>query len=118
MPWGSNDFGQLDVPEPNSGFVSVTCGADFSLGLKDDGSIVAWGNYGPICNEPEPNAGYVAVTANNWNAYALKTQPVFGDITQNGTVDVDDLLEVINHWGACAPALSGRSDRQWHGGCG
>jgi trimeric autotransporter adhesin len=26
----------------------------------------------------------------------------FGDVTQNGTIDVDDLLAVINAWGPCA----------------
>jgi alpha-tubulin suppressor-like RCC1 family protein len=98
--WGNNDFGQLNVPEPNSGFVAVTCGADFSLGLKEDGSIVAWGNFDPICSEPEPNSGYLTVTANNWYAYALKSISP-GDINQDGVVNVVDLLATISSWGQC-----------------
>jgi hypothetical protein len=32
---------------------------------------------------------------NSWGSNGV------GDITQNGVVDVDDLLEVINAWGKC-----------------
>ena len=41
--WGRNDYGQCNVPSPNSGFVAVAAGTHHSLGLKEDGSIVAWG---------------------------------------------------------------------------
>ena len=89
------------VPAPNADFVKVSCGADFSIGLKSDGSIVAWGNFGSNCNTPEPNTGYVAIAANNWHAYALKSRVVAGDINGDGAVNVADLLAVINAWGPC-----------------
>jgi hypothetical protein len=41
--WGSNEFGQLDVPPPNAGFVAIAAGFGHNVGLKADGSIVAWG---------------------------------------------------------------------------
>jgi hypothetical protein len=41
--WGLNNFGQCDAPAPNSGFVNLAAGYNHSLGLKTNGSIVAWG---------------------------------------------------------------------------
>jgi len=41
--WGSNGNGQGVVPPPNAGFVVVAAGSGHALGLKEDGSIVAWG---------------------------------------------------------------------------
>ena len=40
--WGSNTYGQCNVPSPNSGFVAIAAGSSYSLGLKANGSIVAW----------------------------------------------------------------------------
>jgi alpha-tubulin suppressor-like RCC1 family protein len=42
--WGNNDDGQCNVPSPNTGFVAIAAGGGHSLGLKDDGSILAWGD--------------------------------------------------------------------------
>jgi Regulator of chromosome condensation (RCC1) repeat len=52
VAWGTNSDGQLSVPKPNSGFVAVAAGYTFSLGLKADGSIKAWGqniSVRPMC---------------------------------------------------------------------
>ena len=40
-----------------------------SLGLKTDGSIVAWGN-GDLgqCDVPDPNTDYVAVAGGKWHS--------------------------------------------------
>jgi len=61
------------VPEPNSDFVAVAGGGSHSLGLKEDGSIVAWGrnDYGQ-CNVPEPNEGFVAVAGGGYHSLGLK----------------------------------------------
>jgi len=58
---------------PNSGFVAVAAGYYHSLGLKADGSIVAWGlnDYGQ-CNIPEPNSGFIAVAAGDYHSLGLK----------------------------------------------
>lgn len=51
-------------PGPNSGFVAVSSSPDHCLALRDDGSIVAWGdNTNGECDVPEPNEGYVAIAA-------------------------------------------------------
>jgi hypothetical protein len=38
VAWGSNYYGQCNVPAPNSGFVAVAAGGNHSLGLKANGS--------------------------------------------------------------------------------
>jgi hypothetical protein len=70
------------VPAPNNGFVAVAGGYVHSLGLKADGSIVAWGagepgqsgypHYGQ-CNVPEPNSGFVAIAAGELHSLGLKS---------------------------------------------
>jgi len=58
--WGSQVVG-VDL---SSGFVAVAAGASHSLGLKADGSIVAWGyNDSGQTNVPAPNTGFVAGAA-------------------------------------------------------
>jgi len=73
VAWGWNNYGQCNIPEPNSGFIAIAAGADHSLGLKQDGSIVAWGwnNHGQ-CNIPSPNSGFVAVAAGCYHSLGLK----------------------------------------------
>jgi alpha-tubulin suppressor-like RCC1 family protein len=45
-------------------FVAVAAGGYHSLGLKNDGSVVAWGdNSDGQCDVPAPNTGFVAVAA-------------------------------------------------------
>src|SRR5262245_39193239 len=34
MAWGDNQYGQCNVPSPNSDFIAVSAGVNFSLGLK------------------------------------------------------------------------------------
>jgi hypothetical protein len=66
-------MGQCNVPTPNVDFVSVSAGAYYSLGLKADGSIAAWGDNGDgACNVPAPNTGFVAVAAGGRHSLGLK----------------------------------------------
>ena len=44
--WGANNYGQCEVPAPNTSFVAVAAGWAHSLGLRVDGSIMAWGYNG------------------------------------------------------------------------
>ncbi|MCK4871708.1 MAG: hypothetical protein KAS72_03180, partial [Phycisphaerales bacterium] len=82
-----------DVPAPNTGFVSVAAGSYHGLGLKDDGSIVAWGkNTCGQCDVPEPNTGFVSVAAGNSHSLGLKGIPACpGDLDGDGDVDQNDL---------------------------
>lgn len=55
------------------GFVVVSAGSIHSLGLKADGSVVAWGFNGQgRCNIPYPNEGFVSVAAGASHSLGLK----------------------------------------------
>jgi len=60
---------------PNTGFVAVAAGySHHGLGLKADGSIVAWGGNGSgQCNVPSPNTGFTAVAAGWYHSLGLKS---------------------------------------------
>jgi alpha-tubulin suppressor-like RCC1 family protein len=62
-----------DVPVPNIGFVHVQRRGTWSLALRDDGSIAAWGdNYSNQLNVPAPNSGYVSFTSGSLHSVALR----------------------------------------------
>jgi len=73
MAWGSNEWGQCDIPEPNMGFTAIDCIGLHSLGLRLDGSIEAWGsNQFGQCNIPEPNDSFIAVACGWEHSLGLK----------------------------------------------
>ena len=73
VAWGYNNYGQCNIPSPNTGFTAVAAGYIHSLGLKEDGSIVAWGyDYWGQCNPPSLNTGFVAVAAGGYHSLGLK----------------------------------------------
>jgi hypothetical protein len=62
------------VPAPNAAFVAISAGAGHSLGLKADGSVVAWGpNLSCQCTIPAPNNEFVAATAGGLHSLVLKS---------------------------------------------
>jgi hypothetical protein len=77
-------YGQCNVPAPNAGFVAVAAGEKHSLGLKSDGTIVAWGNndYGQRV-VPSPNSNFV-VTATDFAGNEGRAADI-----QNMTTGVD-----------------------------
>ena len=83
--WGNNDYGQCNVPEPNTDFVAVAAGYNHSLGLKSDGSLVAWGyNGNGRCDVPDPNTGFVAVAAGSGHSLGLKSDGSIVAFGNNG----------------------------------
>ncbi|UCG15671.1 MAG: hypothetical protein JSV19_10295, partial [Phycisphaerales bacterium] len=65
--------GQCNVPAPNADFIGIAGGSLHSLGLKADGSIVAWGyNYIGQCEVPSPNADFIGVAAGWQHSLGLK----------------------------------------------
>jgi len=62
-----------DVPAPNIGFAHVQRRGTWSLALRDDGSIAAWGdNYSNQLDVPAPNSGYVSFTSGSLHSVALR----------------------------------------------
>jgi hypothetical protein len=43
VAWGDNTFGQLNVPAGLNDAIAIAAGYGFSLALKRDGTVVAWG---------------------------------------------------------------------------
>ncbi|MHC4066106.1 MAG: fibronectin type III domain-containing protein, partial [Planctomycetota bacterium] len=67
--WGEQVVG-VDL---SADFVAVAGGEEHSLGLKADGSIVAWGwNAWGQCGAPTPNTDFVAVAAGYGHSLGLK----------------------------------------------
>ena len=46
LTWGGNNHGQCDVPAGEV-FVQVAAGANHSVGLRADGTAIAWGSKTP-----------------------------------------------------------------------
>jgi Regulator of chromosome condensation (RCC1) repeat len=72
--WGNHDYGQCDVPTPNSDFIAIAAGGQHSLGLKSDGTVKAWGyNGNGQCDVPTPNSGFIAIAAGFRHNLGLKS---------------------------------------------
>jgi alpha-tubulin suppressor-like RCC1 family protein len=62
VAWGDNSDGQCTVPESLRDVIAIAAGDDFSLALREDGSVVAWG---------VTNAGQTTVPVDLTNAVAI-----------------------------------------------
>ena len=73
----------------------MAAGGSHSLGLKADGSIVAWGwnGYGQ-CNVPAPNADFVAVAAGWLHSLGLTGQPIMPEDIRVYTTLQEGILTV------------------------
>jgi hypothetical protein len=61
------------VPLPNTSFIAIAANGYHSLGLKQNGSIVAWGsNFKGENNIPLPNTGFTAIAAGWDHSVGLK----------------------------------------------
>jgi len=95
--WGKNRDGQLNVPEPNTGFIAIATGFYHSLGLKQDGSIVAWGSNSDV---PSPNTGFIAIAAGDRHSLGLKgcLYNLAGDLNDDCKVDFRDFAIMADNW--------------------
>ena len=58
---------------PTGKLTAIAAGPNHCLGLKPDGSIVAWGgNASGECNVPSSNRGFVAMAAGGYHSLGLK----------------------------------------------
>jgi hypothetical protein len=73
-----------------------------SLGLKQDGSIVAWGwNDDSQCNIPSPNSGFIAIAAGWEHSLAIKKvcqYKLTGDLNDDCRVNLYDFASMAANW--------------------
>ena len=78
VTWGDDTYGQCDVPPGLTNVVAVSGGYDFSVALKDDGTVAAWGYGGNgETNVPPGLTNVTSIAAGGGHVLAL---------LQNGTV--------------------------------
>ena len=71
LSWGSP---VVQGQEALSGLTAIAARSDHCLGLKSDGSIVAWGrNWFGQCDVPSPNEDFTAVATGYSHSMGLKT---------------------------------------------
>jgi len=72
--------------------------------LKQDGSIIAWGNNNSgECDIPFPNTGFIAIAAGQGLSLAIKSDDmcnyvVAGDLNYDCTVNLEDLAIMVSSW--------------------
>ena len=69
VAWGW-DVGETNVPAGLSGVTAIACGCDFSVALKNDGTVVGWNMYQP--NVPYGLSGVLAIACGCNFMVALK----------------------------------------------
>jgi hypothetical protein len=89
--WGIGFRLGCNIPGPNTDFVTIAAGSYHNLGLKSDGTIVAWGQNGfGQCDVPVPNTDFEAIAAGRGHSLGLKSDGsivAWGD-NRNGQCDV------------------------------
>ena len=96
MAWGSNEFGQCDVPSPNSNFEFISAGGYHNLGVRSR-FVVAWGA-GTTNTGLQPHFGQSIVTDPEW-ASADVAAGEFHSLSLSPTVSID--AWGYNHDGQC-----------------
>jgi len=71
VAWGDNSYGQTNVPITLTNAQAVACGRGYSVALKGDGTVIAWGRAG-MTNVPAGLGNVVAIAAGNGQTLALK----------------------------------------------
>ena len=70
--WGRNADGQTNVPAGKD-FVAIAAGCHYSLALRKDGSLAAWGdNIEDDQTDVSSGTNFVAIAAGGWHSVALR----------------------------------------------
>jgi alpha-tubulin suppressor-like RCC1 family protein/subtilisin-like proprotein convertase family protein len=72
IAWGSNTSGQTNVPTGLTNAVAIAGGDIFSLALKNDGTVVAWGGNAGDTNIPAGLSNVAAIAAYDEDSVALR----------------------------------------------
>src|SRR5262249_37806294 len=116
--WGDGSFGQTNVPQGLSGVAAIAAGANHSIALKSNGTVVAWGrgDFGQT-NVPTGLTNAVAIASGADFSFALKsdgTLTMWGDDDGGGLSPIPARLSNVvmvaagdNHALALVPVASG-----------
>jgi hypothetical protein len=80
VAWGPGSFGQTNVPAGLSNAVAIDGGAEQSLAIRSDGTVVAWGSYDNNDGRgsqpmfvPEGLSNVIAIACGGWFNVALRS---------------------------------------------
>ncbi len=71
--WGANYYGQATVPTGT--FLAAAAGDDWSLALRTDGTLVAWGDPYSLSWMAVPTGTFTAITAGRYHGVARRLSP-------------------------------------------
>jgi hypothetical protein len=110
VAWGSNTFGQCNVPQNLGTVVQVAAGEDHVVVLRSDGSVAAWGGMSsgatniPVAEAKFVAAGFSLTGLSYGYSLAILPDACVGDLNGDGAVNGADLGVLLGVWGTC-PAL-------------
>lgn len=81
VAWGTNGYGQCDVPASLANVIAIAAGDTFSVALKADGSLVGWGEQQVVSQLPAGLTDVVGISAGSSFTVAIKSD---GTLTQWG----------------------------------
>ena len=93
------------MPPEGTDFVAIAAGGHHSLALKEDGSIVGWGDnyYGQA--GPVTGSGFIAISAGAEHSLALKEDEgtgcqyfLAGDLDDDCVFDFHDFAIMMQNW--------------------
>jgi hypothetical protein len=87
--------------QPLTNLTQIAAGWLHSLGLKTDGSIVAWGgNWDGQCNVPLPNTGFTAIAGGESYSLGLRgcMFDLAWDLNNDCRVELRDFAELADDW--------------------
>jgi hypothetical protein len=76
LAWGLNTGGQSTVPVGLSGVIGIGAGDTYSLALKSDGTLIAWGFEAPVTSVPGGATEVASIAAGGAHALALRAETV------------------------------------------
>jgi uncharacterized repeat protein (TIGR01451 family) len=98
VAWGDNEYGQTAVPAGLRGVTAVAAAYAYSLALKNDGTVVAWGCQGEDhgqCAVPTGLSGVTAISAGRAHSLALRND---GTVVAWGCQDWDHGQCAVPPW--------------------
>ncbi len=99
LTWGSDWYGQMDLPSSLGPVAAIAAGFLFSLALQTNGTVVAWGdNFEGECMVPEGLSNVVAIAAGYDHSLALVSNGevvAWGDDTYGESTVPAGLSDVV-----------------------